>query len=401
MPTPNEHNAVNEALARSAVEAGSPRAVNVEQTIKRWMTNIANSAGDTAKALLLKTIEAFAPKIAEMYFYDRTSSYNTGIRDVINDMYDKDLIYGTGREYSLPNYVPVKELDPDQFVPTEVTTPVNSVSRVFVSKPLQVNLTIQKQLYLPIANNAGQLNRFVESLKTSLTTSLMTQIENTIIDDYLLKTSKLANQAGNDNAILTATDKPTVYNDTTSANTKECLAKVETLINQMTNYASTQFNINGTGTNAIFRSNWDDIKILCTNNFYNNIFKYGITLGLIKPELLAGIADKFVVVPDKKVVLPTTSAQGSGDVTTAIASTDDWTNKAGLPDTTLIIVNTRNSFKFGKQYQNTATQYYPINEALQITTNYIPYYAALSFGQMLIYKCTNLVTKPGNVLGNI
>lgn len=392
MPTPNEHNAVNEALARSAVEAGSPRAVNVDQTIKTWMTNIANSAGDTAKALLLKTIEAFAPKIAEMYFYDRTSSYNTGIRDVINDMYDKDLIYGTGREYSLPNYIPVKELNPDQFVPTEVTTPVNSVSKVFVSKPLQVNLTIQKQLYLPIANNAGQLNRFVESLKTSLTTSLMTQIENTIIDDYLLKTSTLA-QGGN-NTITAQASAPTKYTDTQSANTKECLAKVETLINQMCNYASNQFNISGTNTNAMFRSDWSDIKILCTNKFYNDTFKYGITLGLFKPELLAGIADKFVVVPDKKVTLPT--AQNTG------ATNADWTNKAnGLNDNTLIIINTRNSFKFGKQYQNTATQYYPINEALQITTNYTPYYTALSFGQMLIYTSNNLNTKAGNVMGNI
>ena len=397
MPTPNEHNAVNEALARSAVEAGSPRAVNVDQTIKTWMTNIANSTGDTQKALLLKTIEAFAPKIAEMYFYDRNSSYNTGIRDVINDMYDKDLIYGTGREYSLPNYVPVKELNPDVFVPTEVTTPINTVSRVYVSKPLQVNLTIQKQLYLPIANNAGQLNRFVESLKTSLTTSLMTQIENTIIDDYLLKTSTLATTAGT-NTIAAQNDKPTKYEDTTSANTKECLAKVETLINQMCNYASNQFNIGGTNTNAMFRSDWSDIKILCTNKFYNDTFKYGITLGLFKPELLAGIADKFVVVPDKKVVLPAT-APVAGSNTGATNST--WANIAGLTDNTLIIVNTKNSFKFGKQYQNTATQYYPINEALQITTNYTPYYTALSFGQMLIYTSNNLNTKAGNVMGNI
>ena len=220
----------------------------------------------------------------------------------------------------------------------------------------------------------------------------MTQIENTIIDDYLLKTSTLA-QGGND-TITAQASAPTKYTDTQSANTKECLAKVETLINQMCNYASNQFNISGTGTNAMFRSNWDDIKILCTNKFYNDTFKYGITLGLFKPELLAGIADKFVVVPDKKVTLPT--AQNTG------ATNADWTNKAnGLNDNTLIIINTRNSFKFGKQYQNTATQYYPINEALQITTNYTPYYTALSFGQMLIYTSNNLNTKAGNVMGNI
>ena len=287
--------------------------------------------------------------------------------------------------------MPVNDFDDSKFVPDTVTTPLNTVSRIFIAPPKQVSLTIQRALYRLVANNAGNITRFVSSLYTSFNQSFDTYLHNTIIEDYLLKTAATASNGSTNDAITPQTAVPTKYVDTQSANTKDCLGKVETLISEMCLQATNKFNISGTNTNAYYRSNYDDIKIICTTKFYNDTIKYGMQVGMFRPDLLNSIINRLVVLPTNKLVLPT--------ATNTTATNAAWTN--AINDNTLIIVNSKNSFKYGKQYENHNTQFFGKNEALEITLNYIPYFASLTFGQMLVYTCANLNTKPGNVAGNI
>lgn len=239
-----------------------------------------------------------------MEFKDRMTTYGGGIDELLDDFKDRDLDYGTGREVSFLNFVPVSDFDDSKFVPDVVTTPINTVSRIFIAPPKQVSLTIQRALYRLVANNAGNITRFVSSLYTSFNQSFDTYLHNTIIDDYVLATALLANEAGENN-IVPKDGKPTKYNDTQSANTKECLGKIETLISQMCLQATNKFNINGQNTNAYFRNNYEDIKILCTTKFYNDTIKYGMQVGMFRPDLLNSIINRLVVLPPYKLNLPT------------------------------------------------------------------------------------------------
>lgn len=393
MPNNTQANNMERAVAASIVEAGGARAATADKVIKTWFTDIANATPDNLKAKLVKVVDAFAPKITQMDFKDRMTTYGGGIDSLLDDFKDRDLDYGTGREVSFLNFVPVNDFDDSKFVPDAVTTPLNTVSRIFIAPPKQVSLTIQKALYRLIANNAGNITRFVNSLYTSFNQSFNTYLDNTIIDDYLLKTAKAADQTGTNDQIFTQQNKPAKYIDTQSANTKDCLGKVETLISEMCLQATNKFNINGTGTNAYFRSNYDDIKIICTTKFYNDTIKYGMQVGMFRPDLLNSIINRLIVLPTTKLVLPT--------ATNTTATNAAWTNALTNADNTLIIINSKNSFKYGKQYENHNTQFFGKNEALEITLNYIPYFASLTFGQMLVYTCNNLNTKPGNVAGNV
>lgn len=390
MPNKTNANDMERAVAASIVEAGGARAATVNKTIQSWYQEIATATPSTLQAKLIKVVDAFAPKITQMDFIDRMSTYGGGIDGLLDDFKDKDLNYGTGRELSFLNLVPVEDFDDSKFVPTAVTNPLNTVSRIFIAPPKQVSLTIQKALYRLVANNAGNITKFVNSLYTSFNQSFDTYLHNTIIQDYVLATAALATVPGND-VITAQPDKPTKYNDTQSANTKDCLGKIETLISQMCLQATDKFNINGTNTKAFYRSNYDDIKIICTTKFYNDTIKYGMQVGMFRPDLLNSIINRLVVLPPYKLNLPTAVGQS--------ATNAAWTN--AIDDNTLIIINSKNSFKYGKQYENHNTQFFGKNEALEITLNYIPYFASLTFGQMLVYTCANLNTKPGNVAGNI
>ena len=391
MPNKTNANDMERAVAASIVEAGGARAATTDKVIREWYTQVGNATPETQKARLVAVVDAFAPKITQMDFIDRMSTYGGGIDGLLEDFRDRDLDYGTGREVSFLNFVPVDNFDDTKFVPNAITTPVNTVSRIFIAPPKQVSLTIQKALYRLVANNAGNITKFVSSLYKSFNVSFDTYLHNTIIEDYILATAANANTASGNDIIATQTDKPSKYNDTQSANTKQCLAKVETLISEMCLQATNKFNINGTNTNAYFRSDYDDIKILCTTKFYNDTIKYGMQLGMFRPDLLNSIINRLVVLPTTKLALPTT--------TNTSATNTTWTN--ALSDNTLIIINSKNSFKYGKQYENHNTQFFGKNEALEITLNYIPYFASLTFGQMLVYTSTNLNTLPGNVAGNV
>ena len=391
MPNKTNANDMERAVAASIVEAGGARAATTDKVIREWYTQVGNATPETQKARLVAVVDAFAPKITQMDFIDRMSTYGGGIDGLLEDFRDRDLDYGTGREVSFLNFVPVDNFDDTKFVPNAITTPVNTVSRIFIAPPKQVSLTIQKALYRLVANNAGNITKFVSSLYKSFNVSFDTYLHNTIIEDYILATAANANTASGNDIIATQTNKPSKYNDTQSANTKQCLAKVETLISEMCLQATNKFNINGTNTNAYFRSDYDDIKILCTTKFYNDTIKYGMQLGMFRPDLLNSIINRLVVLPTTKLALPTT--------TNTSATNTTWTN--ALSDNTLIIINSKNSFKYGKQYENHNTQFFGKNEALEITLNYIPYFASLTFGQMLVYTSTNLNTLPGNVAGNV
>lgn len=391
MPNNTNANDMERAVAASIVEAGAARQATANKQIKAWFQEISTATPSTLQAKLVRVVDAFAPKITQMEFKDRMTTYGGGIDTLLDDFKDRDLDYGTGRELSFLNFVPVNDFDDSKFVPDTVTTPLNTVSRIFIAPPKQVSLTIQRALYRLVANNAGNITRFVSSLYTSFNQSFDTYLHNTIIDDYLLKTAATASNGSTNDAITPQTAVPTKYVDTRSANTKDCLGKVETLISEMWLQATNKFNISGTDTNAYYRSNYDDIKIICTTKFYNDTIKYGMQVGMFKPDLLNSIINRLVVLPPYKLNLPTAVGQS--------ATNAAWAN--AIDDNTLIIVNSKNSFKYGKQYENHNTQFFGKNEALEITLNYIPYFASLTFGQMLVYTCNNLNTKPGNVAGNI
>ena len=382
-----------EALARTINELGLGEGANADEVIAKFQARWTDANIEQQVQQLAPVIAGFAPKIAEMQFYNRDSAYKGKIKGVLDDMYDKDLLYGSGREVSLPNFIPVSNFNPNTFVPTSTTTPINTISKIYIDQPKQVNLTLTPNLYLPVLNNAGNADAFVRSLRSTMTASLDSYLETHVLEEWVLKqaknTSALTFQTTGQ-AETVPTTQTSKFSDTESANIKDCIRKVAWLVNKMTTTASNYFNIHGSNTNSVFVSDASDIKILCSNQFMQNVH-YGLSTGLFKPELLAPIVDKLVPLPDHKVVMPTASNTG--------ATMASWTNK--LADTDLIIINTRNSFKFGKQYKNTASQYYAMNQALQITINYMPYFGSLKNGQMLVYSCDNLNTLPGNPMGNV
>lgn len=383
-----------EALARTINELGLGSGANADEVISTFQTRWNEANIETQIRQLAPVIAGFAPKIAEMQFYNRDSAYKGKIKDVLDDMYDKDLLYGSGREVSLPNFIPVSDFNPNTFVPSATTTPINTISKIYIDQPKQVNLTLTPNLYLPVLNNAGNADAFIRSLRSTMTASLDSYLETHILEEWVLKqardTSALSFQEATGQAGTVPGTQTSKYTDNESANIKDCIRRIAWLVNKMTTTASDYFNIHGKNTNSVFVSDENDIKILCSNKFMQNVH-YGLSTGLFKPELLAPIVNKLVALPDHKVVMPTATNTG--------ATMAAWTNK--LADNDVIIINTRNSFKFGKQYQNTASQYYAMNQALQITINYMPYFASLKNGQMLVYSCTNLNTLPGNPMGNV
>lgn len=389
-----DNSSAKAALARTINELGLGSGANADEVISTFQTKWTEANIETQIRQLAPVISGFAPKIAEMQFYNRDSAYKGKIKGVLDDMYDKDLLYGSGREVSLPNFIPVSDFNANTFVPTSTTTPVNTISKIYIDQPKQVNLTLTPNLYLPVLNNAGNADAFIRSLRSTMTASLDSYLETHLLEEWVLKESKnvseITFQDRTGQATTVPTNRVSKYTDTTSANTKECIRQVAWLVQKMTSTASNYFNIAGTNSNSFFVSDMDDIKILCTNKFLQNVH-YGLSTGLFKPELLAPVIDKLVAVPDHKVVMPAT--------TNTSATIEPWTNK--LADNDLIIINTRNSFKFGKQYKNTTSQYYAMNQALQITINYMPYFASLKNGQMLVYSCANLNTLPGNPMGNV
>lgn len=391
--TQQDNASAKEALARTINELGLGEGANADEVISTFQSRWTDANIEQQIRQLAPVISGFAPKIAEMQFYNRDSAYKGKIKGVLDDMYDKDLLYGSGREVSLPNFIPVSDFNPNTFVPTATTTPVNTISKIYIDQPKQVNLTLTPNLYLPVLNNAGNADAFIRSLRSTMTASLDTYLETHLLEEWVLKqatqTSALTFQTTGQAATVPTT-QTSEYTDAESNNMKDCIRKVAWLVNKMTTTASNYFNIHGANTNSIFVSNADDIKILCSNQFMQNVH-YGLSTGLFKPELLAPIVDKLVALPDHKVVLPT--------ATNTAATMAPWTNK--LADNKLIIINTKNSFKFGKQYKNTTSQYYAMNQALQITINYMPYFGSLKNGQMLVYKCDNLNTLPGNPMGNV
>ena len=382
----------NEAntLATNISQLGLATGSTSQEVINNWLVQ-ANKQNNPV-AYIAPVIQAYAPKIAEMYFYSRTPAYGGKIRSVLDDMFDKDLIYGAGREYSIPNFVPVKDFDPNQFVPPAVTTPVETVCTITVDRPKQVSLTLQADLYKTAVNNGGNLGRLISTLRESHGASFSAYLENVIIDDWILKYAKSPQTEDQNDTINTtrASTKVMRYVDTRSNNTKECFTKLEELLYKMTSQATNLFNIGGTSSKAFVRSEMDDIKILCSAEFYAKV-RYGLLTGLFKPELVGGIVEKLVPLPDYKLSLPAN--------TNTSASTAAWTN--ALEANNLIIVNTKMSFKFGMQLKSTGEQFYKHNEALQLTTNFIPYFGALSMGQMFVYKCDNLGTLPCNPMGNV
>lgn len=76
----------------------------------------------------------------------------------------------------------------------------------------------------------------------------------------------------------------------------------------MSTVATNYFNIGGANSNSFFVSDKADIKILCSNKF-KQLVRYGLELGLFKPELLAPVLDKLVALPDVKLNLPTATNQ--------------------------------------------------------------------------------------------
>ena len=381
-------------LAETINELGEGHGPNARAVIENYTTRLSSTTEVTQQVQrLVPVVAGFTPKIAEMAFYNRDSAYKGDIKSVLEDMYDKDLLYGAGREYGLPNFIPVTDFNTDAFNPTQTTTPVMTVSTIFYDAPKQIELTLKAELMRAVVNNAAQLTALVSSIRSSKLASLQTYMENVLIDDYILKTAQSTSPLSfheNGTANLSAADRVAKYADTTSNNMKECLRTISWLIEKMTTVATNYFNIGGANSNSFFVSDRDDIKILCSNKF-KQLVRYGLELGLFKPELLAPILDKLVALPDVKLNLPTATNQPA-----TIAA---WTNR--LPDNQVIILNTKHSFKFGKQFRNSSNQFYPKNEALQLTTTVIPYYSALKMGQMLVYESANLNVLPGNVMENV
>lgn len=392
-----KQNQAKEALARSINDLGLANGGNADEVVRTWSANASEAGQGTYAQLqqIVPVIQSFTTKVAEMVFDDRESAYGGDFKSAIDRMYDKDLIYGFGREYNLPNFLPVTSMNVNQFVPTGVTTPVNTTTLINIDEPVQVSLTLQPDLYLSVVNNGGNVDNFVSTLKTSMTASLETYLDNKILDNYILEQTKDSNLgnltfAANGTGNVSAINKGSKYTDSTSRNMKECFNVISWLVQKMTSTASNYFNLGGTVTNGMQRSREDSIKIFCTNKFYQNVM-WGMQLGLFKPELLNKIIDKLVVIPDVKVVTPT--------ATNTPATMAAWSNQ--LTDNKLFIVNVDHSFKFGKQFKNTSSQYFAKNMAIEITTNYLPYFGYLKDGQALVYSCANLNTLPANAMQNI
>lgn len=393
----NNNKQTTEALARSINDLGLANGANANDVVKTWSRNASELGQGTYAQLqqVVPVIQSFTAKIAEMVFDDRESAYGGDFKSAIDRMYDKDLVYGHGREYNLTNFVPVKPMNVNTFVPSVVTTPVNTTSVINIDEPVQVSLTLQPDLYLTVVNNGGNVDRFVESLKTTMTASLETYLDNKILESYILAQTQDANLgnltfANNGLGSVSVNNKGSKFTDTTSRNMKECFNVISWLIQKMTSTSSNYFNLGGTGSNAMQKSRESSIKIFCTNKFYQNVM-WGMQLGLFKPELLNKIIEKLVVLPDVKVVTPAQENQP--------ATMSAWTNQ--LTDNKLYIVNVDHSFKFGKQFKNTSSQYFAKNMAIEITTNYLPYFGYLKDGQALVYTCNNLNTLPANAMQNI
>lgn len=396
MSKSNESKQIKKALADSINDLGLAEGANADDVINTWSARARESGADPAASIqqVVPVIQSFTSKIAEMVFYDRESAYKGDFKEAINRMYDKDMIYGFGREYNLPGFIPVGGMNADQFIPQGRTSPINTTTVINVDEPIQVSLTLQPELYRTVVNKGGNVSRFVETLKGTMTKSLETYLDNKIIESYLLAqtasnaTGNLtfgANGAGS----VSVANKTSKYTDSASRNMKEAFNVISWLINKMCQSATNYFNLGGTSSNAFQNSDMDSIKIFCTNKFYQNVM-WGIQLGLFKPELLNPIISKLVPLPDHKLVLPTQSNTAPTNA--------QWTNQ--LTDNTLLIVNVDHSFKFGKQFQNTSSQYFAKNMAIEITTNYLPYFGYLKDGQALVYTCANLNTLPANAMAN-
>lgn len=397
MAKKNESQELKRTLAESINEVGLGSGANADEVINTWSARAREAVANPAASLqqLVPVIQSFTGKIAEMDFYERRSAYNGEFKEAINRMYDRDLIYGFGREANLPGFIPVSPMNADTFVPTSRTAPINTTSVIQIDEPIQVNLTLQPELYRTVVNKGGNLSRFVETLKGTMTKSLETYLDNKIIEGYLL--AQTANNAtgnltfsNNGAGTVSVNNKTSKYTDSASRNMKEAFNVISWLINKMCQSATNLFNLGGTSSNAFQNSDMDSIKIFCTNKFYQNVM-WGIQLGLFKPELLNPIISKLTPLPDHKLVLPTASNTAPTNA--------QWTNQ--LNDNTLLIVNVDHSFKFGKQFQNTSSQYFAKNMAIEITTNYLPYFGYLKDGQALVYTCGNLNTLPANAMQNI
>ena len=121
-----DNSSAKAALARTINELGLGSGANADEVIETFQTKWTEANIETQIRQLAPVIAGFAPKIAEMQFYNRDSAYKGKIKGVLDDMYDKDLLYGSGREVSLPNFIPVSDFNANTFVPTSTTTPVNT-----------------------------------------------------------------------------------------------------------------------------------------------------------------------------------------------------------------------------------------------------------------------------------